>query len=66
MKLVFTFIGMAAGLVGIIFHDRLAKSMMKYYEPASRPRALVVMRVAYILIGLWMFLIGAWILYRRR
>ncbi len=64
MKVFVNIIVMVAGLVAIVFHVQLANSMMKYYPPSSRPRAFVVMRVAYVLIGILMISICSWALYR--
>ncbi len=53
-----------AGFVGIIFNKRLAGSMLKYHPIAKHSKMFVIGRIAYVVTGLWMVVIGLWALSR--
>ena len=65
MKILFSWIGIVAGLVAIVFNKPLARRIMRYYPEGERPRWLKIMRIAYLLIGSWMVLIGIWALLKQ-
>lgn len=64
MKITFSLLAVIAGLAAIIFHRHLSNTMMPYYSVERRTKAIIVMRIASVVIGAWMLVIGLWLLYR--
>jgi len=53
-----------AGLIGVVFNKRLAQTMLKYHPVEKHSKMLVIGRIAYVLVGLWMIVIGSWVIMR--
>jgi hypothetical protein len=58
MAVLFGFLVLTAGIVGVIFNKRLSSSMMKYHPEENRAKMFIVGRIAYVLVGLWMIVMS--------
>lgn len=64
MALLMSICVVVAGLAGVVFNERLARSMLKFHPAANHSRMLVIGRIAYVLVGLWMIVVGSWVILR--
>lgn len=64
MTLLMSICIVVAGLAGVVFNERLARSMLKFHPVANHSRMLVIGRIAYVLVGLWMIVVGTWVILR--